>query len=165
MSIAVDRSDQITREGFERLQAELDQLETAGRAEIARWLREARDDGGEPSENPDLSEALEAQALLERQIAALEHRLATARVVEPAADGTAGIGALVHLRKPGGPTLVYQLVGALEADPTRQRLSIESPVGQALLDRVAGDVVDVDAPKGRRRFEILAIHAAEQQAA
>jgi transcription elongation factor GreA len=165
VSIAADRSDLITREGSPRLHAELERLVTTARAEIARWLRDARDDGTEPGENPDLSDALEEQALLERQIAELEHRLATARIVEPAADGTAAIGAHVHLRGPSGTTRVYQLVGALEADPSRRRLSIESPVGQALLGRVAGDAVEVDAPRGRCRFEILAIGAVAEQAA
>ena len=165
MSIAADRSDQITHEGYQRLQGELKRLMTTGRADIARWLRDAREDENEPGENAHLSEALEQQALLERQISELEHRLATARIVEPAADGTAEIGARVHLCTPNGTARVYQLVGAREGDPSRRRLSIDSPVGQALLGRVAGDVVEVDAPKGRCRFEILAIEAPVQQAA
>jgi transcription elongation factor GreA len=163
--LAADRSDQVTREGYQRLQVELERLMTTGRAEIARWLRDAREDGGEPGENAHLSEALEQQALLERHIAELEHRLATARIVEPAADGTVEIGARVHLCTPNGTARVYQLVGAREGDPSERRISIDSPVGQPLFGRVPGDVVEVDAPRGRRRFEILAIDAAAQEAA
>jgi transcription elongation factor GreA len=164
MSVAPDRSNVITHDGHQRLQAELEQLTTARRAEIAAWLRVAREDGGEPGENADLSAALEQQRLLERDIAELEHRLATARVVEPAADGTADIGAHVHLRLNGSPR-VYQLVGALEANPSQRRLSIDSPVGRALLGRVAGEIIEVDAPKGRCRFEIVAVDPPAAEAA
>jgi transcription elongation factor GreA len=163
--IAAVCSDQVTREGYHRLQAELERLMSTGRAEIARWLRDAREDGTEPGENAHLSEALEQQVLLERQIAALEHRLAMARIVEPAADGTAEIGARIHLCTPTGKARVYQLVGVREGDPSQRRVSIDSPIGQALLGRVAGDVVEVDAPKGRRRLEIVAIDAPARQAA
>jgi len=147
----------ITRKGCERLQSELDELVKVRRPEIARWLRDAREDGGEPGENLELAEALDEQALLERRIADLQGRLAFARIVECAADGTADIGAHVRLRPPTGDTALYQLVGAFEGDPQRRLLSIDSPVGQALLGRVEGDVVEVDAPGGRQRFEIVAI--------
>lgn len=157
MSITTGQFGSITRQGYDRLQAELAELVTVDRAEIARWLREAREDGGEPGENLDLGEALEEQALLERRIAELRGRLAIARIVEYAADGTAGVGSHVHLRNPSGHTVLYQLVGALEGDPGKRLLSIDSPVGQALLGRVEGDVVDVEAPGGRRRYEIVAI--------
>ena len=165
MSVSLDRSDLVSREGYQRLQAELQQLVTMGRAEIASRLRDAREDGGEPGENVELGEALREQALLERQIGELERRLASARIVAPAGDGTAGVGTVVRLRGARGDTSVYELVGALEADPTQRRISVDSPVGQALLGRAAGDVVEVEAPKGRCRFEILSVEAPGQQAA
>jgi transcription elongation factor GreA len=156
----------ITRQGYERLRSELDELVNVRRPQIARWLRDAREDGGEPGENLDLAEALDEQALLERRIAELQGRLALARIVECAADGTADIGAHLRLRTPTGDTTSYQLVGALESDPHRRLLSIDSPVGRALLGRTEGDVVEVDAPGGRRRFEIVAIaYSAEALAA
>jgi transcription elongation factor GreA len=157
VSIAADQSGSMTREGYQRLRAELEELVTVRRPEIACWLRDAREDGGEPGDNLDLSEALDEQALLERRIADLQRRLALARIVECAAEGTAGIGAHLRLRTPTGDTACYQLVGALEGDPGRRLLSIDSPVGQALLGRVEGDAVEVEAPGGRRRFEIVAI--------
>jgi transcription elongation factor GreA len=166
VSIAAGQPGSITREGYERLQSELEELVKVRRPEIARWLRDAREDGGEAGENLDLAEALDEQALLERRIAELQGRLALARIVECAADGTADIGAHVRLRTPGGQTALYQLVGALESDPGRRLLSIDSPVGQALLGRTEGDVVEVEAPGGRRRFEIVAIaYSAEALAA
>ena len=165
MSITAGQSDSITREGYERLRAELEQLVTVRRAEVARWVRDARADGGEPGENSDLAEALDEHALLERRIAELEYGLAAARIVEPAADGSADIGTRVRLRTPSGRVVVYEFVGALEADPTQRRLSLASPVGQALLGRVAGEVIEVEAPSGSRRFEILAIDSSAQPAA
>jgi transcription elongation factor GreA len=156
-SIADDNS--ITREGYELLQAELEDLLAVRRPELALRLRAARADGGEPGENVELGDALEEQALLERRIAEVRHRLAAAQVVECVADGTVGIGSHVHLRTPGGDVVVYQVVGAHEGDPARRRLSSHSPVGEALLGRAPGDVVHVDAPGGRRRFEILRLEA------
>ena len=152
----------ITREGYERLQAELDELITVRRPEVARWLRAARADGGEPGENVELGDALDEQVLLERRIAELRHRLAAAHVVECIADGTVSIGSHVHVRTPGGDVVVYQVVGAHEGDPARRRLSRRSPVGQALLARAAGDVVHADAPGGRLRFEILSVDASSE---
>jgi transcription elongation factor GreA len=157
VSTSVAGLGSITRAGYERLQAELDELVTVERAELARWLRDAREDGGEPGENADVAEALEERALLEQRIAELRRRLAEARIVEPADDGTAGIGAYVRLRIDDGKTTLYQLVGSAEGDPAHQRLSIDSPVGRAIAGRAAGDVVEVDAPGGARRLEILGV--------
>lgn len=152
---AADQLRSITRDGHDRLRAQLADLVTVGRREVARWLRDARDGG--PDDNPDLAEALEAHALLERQIAALQNTLALVKVVDYTAYGTAAIGAQVRLRSSSGDTLRYQLVGSAEADPMQRRISIDSPVGQAILGRRQGDVVDVDAPAGTQRLEILEI--------
>jgi transcription elongation factor GreA len=159
-SIADDNA--ITREGYERLQAELDELIAVRRPEVALRLRAARADGGEPGENVELGDALEEQVLLERRIAELRHRLAAAHVVECIANGTVSIGSHVHVRTPGGAVAVYQVVGAHEGDPARRRLSRQSPVGQALLGRAEGDVVHVDAPGGRLRFEVLRVDASPE---
>jgi transcription elongation factor GreA len=156
----------MTRDGYERLQTELEELITVHRPTVARWLREAREDGGEPGENAGVADALEEREQLERRIAELRHRLGEARIVEPTLDGTIGIGAFVRLRTAGGPTIEYQLVGAAEADPAQRRLSVESPVGAALVGLVAGDDVEVEAPGGRHRFEIVEFqYAAEAVAA
>jgi transcription elongation factor GreA len=156
---ASDELRSITREGYERLQAQLDELVTVRRAELASWLRDARDGGGGPDANSDHAEALEEHALLERQIATLRQTLAHVRVIDRDADGTAGIGAYVRLRMPNGASLRLQLVGTAEADPGRGRISIGSPVGEAILGRRHGDVVDVQAPGGTQRIEILEIEA------
>lgn len=159
MSAAAAQLRSITPEGHQRLRAELAELVSVRRPEVARWLRDARDAGGGPDDNPDHSEALDEHALLERRIAVLRHTLALAEIIDYAADGTAGIGAHVRLRMPGGQTMRYQLVGVAEADPRQRRISIESPVGRAILGRRHGDVVDVHAPSGRHRIEILDIQS------
>lgn len=156
---ALDQLRSITREGYERLQTELDHLVTVRRAELATQLRDARDGGGGADANSDHAGALEEHALLERRIAALRQTLALATVIDPDADGTAGIGTYVRLRMPDGATIRLQLVGTAEAAPGRGRISIGSPVGQAILGRRHGDVVDVEAPGGTRRIEILEIES------
>jgi len=156
---AADQLRSITREGYERLQAQLDELMTVRRAELASRLRDARDDGGGPDGNSDHAEALEEHALLERRIAALRQTLALVKVIDYDADGTVGLGAYVRLRMPSGDSMRCQLVGAAEADPARCRISVGSPVGQAILGRRHGDVVDVQAPGGTHRIEILRIES------
>jgi transcription elongation factor GreA len=154
---AADQLRSITRDGYARLRDQLDELVMVQRAEVANWLREARDGGGGPDGNSDRAEALEEHALLERQIAALRRTLALVKVIDYEADGTAGIGAYVRLRMPSGASMRYQLVGPAEAEPNRCRISILSPVGQAIFGRSPGDVVDVHAPGGTHRVEILEI--------
>lgn len=157
--MSADQLRSITREGYERLEAQLHELVTVRRAELASWLRDAREGGGGPDGNPDHAEALEEHALLERQIAELRHTLAHVRVIDTDCDGTAGLGAYVRLRMPNGASMRYQLVGPAEADPGQGRISIGSPVGEAIHGRRDGDVVDVEAPGGTQRIEILEIES------
>jgi transcription elongation factor GreA len=150
--------DSITREGHARLSAELKVLLTDGRRELLERLRDVREDGADASDNAGLADVLEEQSRLERRIADIRSTLATARIAEPLVDGTAGIGARVTVRTAtGGRTLQYELVGAQEADLSAGRLSIASPVGQALLGRAAGDVVEVEAPAGKLSMEIVSV--------
>jgi transcription elongation factor GreA len=103
---------------------------------------------------------LEDQEFLERRITTLEAVLAVARVVDhPPRDGTVGVGSRVRLRDiDSGNTTEYLVVGSIEADPVERKLSSESPVGRALLGRRAGDILDVNAPRGTMRFRILGVH-------
>ena len=156
---AGDQLRSITREGYERLQAQLDELVTVRRAELASRRRDARDAGDGADGHSDHAQALEEHALLERRIAALRQTLALVQVIDPNVDGTAGIGAYVRLRMPNGAALRLQLVGTAEADPGQGRISIGSPVGQAIFGQRRGDVVDVQAPGGTQRVEILEIES------
>jgi transcription elongation factor GreA len=147
----------MTLQGYHRLCDELAVLRTERRQEIAKRLRAAREDGGDPSENGDLADALHEQDQLEHRIAQLMETLAAARIVLPVDDGTAGIGTRVSVRKQDGGVAHYELVSASEADIPRGRISVASPVAQALAGRRCGDVVDVETPRGPVQLEIVAV--------
>lgn len=158
MSTAAHQAEPITREGYERLRAELEELVTIKRRQLADDLREARQDGTEPGENRPVAEALDDHAALERRIDELESALAFARIVDPPADGVAGLGQRLSIRlAPGAAPLRYHLVGPIEADPAARRISIESPIGRALVGHRAGDTVEVETPGGVRAVEIVTV--------
>jgi transcription elongation factor GreA len=150
-------SQLMTPEGYDRLRGELIVLCTERRAEVAEWLRAARDDGGDPSENGDLANALDEQDRLEHRISGLEAVLAMARIVAPTDDGRAQIGTRLQVRRETGPVVHYELVGVSEANASEGRISIASPVGRALAGRTPGDVVDVETPRGVKRLEVVAV--------
>jgi transcription elongation factor GreA len=153
----------VTAEGYAELRAELEALRTDGRRELRERLEEARADGN-LEDNPALYDVLEEQAQLERRIAALESRVAAARVVEPAADGTAGIGSYVRVRDAEtGETEEYELVGPPQADLANGRLSTSAPAGRALCGRQRGETVEFETPRGRRRLEVLDVRAARSE--
>ena len=156
----------ITRAGLERLKEELEELTTAGRDAIAARIRRASRAESNAVESADFQDAREDQALLERRIAILKERIASASVVEPnGRNGVVDLGERVRLRDlQTDEQIEYEVVGSLEADPFARRISAASPFGQALLGRRRGDVAVVDAPRGRVRFEILGIRAAPNRA-
>lgn len=154
----------VTAEGYERLCSELESLRTAGRQAMSERLREARADG-HLEDNPALFDVLEEQAQLERRIATLEARLAAARIAEPNGDGSIGIGSFVRLRDLETSELVeHALVGAIEGDIAQGRVSVEAPVGRALLGAAAGDIVTVACPRGELRLEVISVTGAERRA-
>jgi transcription elongation factor GreA len=146
----------ISAEGYARRCDELAALRTDGRRELRERLREARRDG-DVADNPALQDLLEEQVQLERRIALLEASLAVAEVVEPVADGRADIGSFVTVRDGQGATFEYQLVGPLEFDMSKGRISSAAPVGQALLGKRAGETVDVTTPRGPLALAIVAV--------
>jgi transcription elongation factor GreA len=148
----------LTREGFEKLQEELEILRTQRRQEIAERLHEAME-GGELIENAEYEAAKNEQAFVEGRIKELEVLLATARVVEetPLAD-TVQVGTTVVIREEGSSVdETYTIVGAAEADPGAGKISNESPLGRALINRKAGDKVQVDAPAGSFMVSIIKV--------
>jgi transcription elongation factor GreA len=139
----------LTREGYRKLQDELDYLRTYKRQEIADRLHDAMD-GGELIENAEYEAAKNEQAFVEGRIKELEILLATARVIDenmPSAE-TAQVGSTVTIQEEGNDSEVYTIVGAAEANPAAGRISNESPLGKALLGHKVGDRVQVDAPAG-----------------
>jgi transcription elongation factor GreA len=154
----------VTAEGYERLCSELELLRTDGRRATSERLREARADG-HVEDNPTLFDAVEEQAQLERRIATLEARLASARIAEPNGNGSAGIGSSVRLRDlETGEVVAYEVVGAMEGNVRQGRVSADAPVGRALLGAAAGDIVNVACPRRELRFEVLSVAGAERGA-
>jgi transcription elongation factor GreA len=157
MSTVVRRPCLITREGHLRLQDELNRLVSTERRALAEALREAREDGAEP-ENSSVAVALDQLGALECRIGELEAMLSVARVADPPPDGVAGIGRRVRIRvAPATRVLEYVLVGAIEADAATGRISVESPIGEALVGRRAQETVEVQTPGGLRTVEIVAV--------
>jgi transcription elongation factor GreA len=148
----------VTPAGLEKLSAELDLLRSRREAllEGIKTTPEGAGQRGPSAEHLDDSEEL---ARLERQIAALEDRLASATVVQPdPGDGELGVGERARVRDlDSGEVFEYRLVGVGEADPTAGSISYTSPVGSALLGRRVGDVIEVEVPSGVLRLDILEI--------
>jgi len=148
-------SEQITPDGLTALRAEIEQLETAGRAEMAERIKAARE-LGDLKENAEYHIAKEDQAHLETKILRLTQRLRAARVVDCVEDpDVVGFGSTVTVvDEESGTRSEFTLVGATEADLKSGRLSAESPVAQALVGARAGEVVTVQTPRGDRRYRV-----------
>lgn len=149
----------LTREAYERLREELHDLRTRRRAEVAAAIAEAREKG-DLSENAEYKAAREEQRLLEARIAELEALLAESQVLDPSQVDVSKAGLLATLRlrnRKTGQELTYTLVPAIEANAKAGKISVESPIGKALLGHKVGDVVAVQVPAGLLELEILEI--------
>ena len=143
----------LTPEGLEKLKAELEDLTTTKRREVAERIKDARE-YGDISENSEYDDAKNEQAMLESRIASLEDKLRSASVIDASelSDDVVRVGSVVHVTDAGsGRDLVYTIVGSTEANPSENRLSNESPVGKGLLGRRRGDSVKVQLPSGKQR--------------
>lgn len=150
----------LTQEGYEKLKEELDFLKKVKRREVARSLEKARA-MGDLSENAEYDAAKEAQAHLEKKIQGLEDKLGRARIIENEniPKDKVYIGAKVKLRDgDSGEELEYQLVAPPEADYAQNKISIESPIGKALLGRKIGDLVEIKVPAGTLKYHVLDIN-------
>jgi transcription elongation factor GreA len=145
----------LTAEGFERLNRESDRLRVE-RQRLAERLRSALEFGGASPENGEYVDARRELELLERRMRLVEDRLSAAAVVEPLKDGEVDLGERVTvLDLDSGETIDLRVVGRGESDPAAGEISYESPLGAALVGRRVGDVVEADAPAGRRRLEVV----------
>jgi transcription elongation factor GreA len=149
----------LTKEGFEKLQDELDYLRTIKRQEVADRLHEAME-GGELIENAEYEAAKNEQAFVEGRIQELERLLATARVIEDdkkkRAD-TVQVGSTVTIQEDGVDEETYTIVGAAEANPREGKISNESPMGKAILNHRVGDDVQIETPDGSYTVRIVKI--------
>ena len=143
----------LTPDGLATLKAELEQLSTIRRREVAARIKEARE-FGDISENAEYDDAKNEQAMLEARIAALEDKLRSATVIDASDLGTdmVRVGSMVHVKDQAGKSTKYTIVGSAEA-----KLSNESPVGKALLGRKRGEEVVISTPKGERKLKITTI--------
>jgi len=148
----------MTAEDHRALSAELEQLQTVARAEIAERIKIARE-WGDLKENAEYHDAKNAQAILETKILRLRDQLVRAQIVEvEAGRDTIGLGSRIELvDRPSGRELRYTLVSAVDADAAAGKLSIDSPVGRVLQGRARGDVVEVKTPKGTRTLEVVSV--------
>ncbi|MGQ9459371.1 MAG: transcription elongation factor GreA [Anaerolineae bacterium] len=158
MSLKPGKKNLLTPEGYQELVQELEYLTTVRRREIAELIRQAKSDG-DVMENAAYEEAKVEQAFLEGRIKTLENLLRNAVVVaneDRVSDGTVTFGSTVTVQAPDGERPeTYQLVGSAEADPASGRISVESPLGKALLGHKVGEEVVVETPSGLMRFRIL----------
>ena len=149
----------LTKEGFEKLQEELDYLRKVKRQEVADRLHEAME-GGELIENAEYEAAKNEQAFVEGRIQELDLLLATARVIEDnkkkKAD-TIQVGSTVTIKEDGNDEETYTIVGAAEANPRNGKISNESPMGKAILNHRVGDAVNVETPDGSYTVRIVKI--------
>ena len=151
----------LTSEGAEKLRAELKNLKSVERPKIIAAIAEARSHG-DLSENAEYDAAKEQQGFIEGRIAELEASLSIAEVIDPkslASTGKVVFGARIELYDEEQDAEVsYQLVGNLEADLEHGKISISSPIGRALLGKEEGDEVEVNAPGGKRIYEVLKVN-------
>jgi transcription elongation factor GreA len=149
----------LTPEGLKQLQDEVNHLSTTKREEVAERIKQARE-FGDISENSEYDDAKNEQAMIEHRISQLQEKLRRARVIKESEIDTekVSVGTTVTLKDVnGGEIRIYTLVGSAEADPSKARLSNESPVGQAIIGKKVGDKVTVPVPVGSLSYEILAI--------
>lgn len=146
----------LTKEGFQKLQDELDYLRTAKRQEVADRLHEAME-GGELIENAEYEAAKNEQAFVEGRIQELEMILAAAHIIDEHHNdpNSVQVGDTVTIQEEDAEPEQYTIVGAAEADPRAGKISNESPLGKALLNRHPGDVINVDAPGGSFKVKLL----------
>lgn len=149
----------LTQEGLKKIEEELEHLRTVHRKAVAERIRESKQ-FGELTENSEYEEAKNEQAFVEGRILELKRILQNAHVIEADEVHTdeVGIGSKVTVRDlDTKDEWVYTIVGSVEADPGEDRISDESPVGQALMGHKVGDVVTVDVPAGAARYKIINI--------
>ncbi|MEL7565203.1 MAG: transcription elongation factor GreA [Dehalobacterium sp.] len=154
-----DKEVILTVEGLKKLEEELEQLKSIRRREVAGRIKQAIE-FGDISENSEYEDAKNEQAFIEGTIMALEKKLRNARVIDSndVDVATVSVGSTVKIKDMGsGEELVYTIVGSVEADPMKNKISNESPVGKALLGHSINDVVDINVPVGVIKYKVLNI--------
>ncbi len=150
----------LTTRGAEKLKSELHRLKTVERHAVIKAISEARAQG-DLSENAEYEAAKDKQGFIEGRILEIESKLAAAQIIEPSsvdAGGRIVFGTTVGLEEEAsGAEVTYQIVGDDEADLKLGLISISSPIARALIGKEAGDIAEVRAPGGIKRYEIVEV--------
>jgi transcription elongation factor GreA len=148
----------VTREGLEKLQAELTHLRTDRRREVADRIQQSRERGGTVS-NAEYEEAINERSFVESRIQTLSDMISNAAIIaEERGDRDAvDVGAKVTVRNPQGKPATYTITGSAESDPAQGKISNVSPIGKSLLGKRVGEVAEVNVPSGKIELEIISI--------
>src|SRR5258706_10196856 len=149
----LDKPVLLTKEGLDKLQVELDELRTTRRSEIAERIKYAKE-FGDISENAEYEDAKNEQGMVEGRILTLEKMIRNAVIIEEHHDGVVQVGSVVEVKDDFGKE-TYTIVGPAEVDVARGRISMESPVGKALIGHKVGESVPVQTPGGSRSMKIV----------
>jgi len=152
----MDKPVLLTKDGLARLERELDELRTVRRSEVAERIKYAKD-FGDISENAEYEDAKNEQGMVEGRILVLENMIRNAVLIEePSSGGVVGIGSVVEVKDDFGKQ-TFTIVGPAEVDVAQGRISMESPLGKALLGHKSGEQVEVQSPDGARRVKITKV--------
>ncbi|OQA21682.1 MAG: Transcription elongation factor GreA [Actinobacteria bacterium ADurb.Bin346] len=148
----------LTQEGLKMLQSELDDLVKNKRKEVAERLRESKEFGGDLTENPEYEHAKNDQAFIEGRIEQISEILQNYIIVENEIKGRIDLGAVVILKDMDDKKeKKFKIVSSIESDPEKNKISDESPVGKALLNKIAGDTITVKTPVTTKTYKIIDI--------
>ena len=152
-----DEKVYLTDEGFLELEQELNELKNVKRPAVIKALKEARA-LGDLSENADYDAARDEQAKIEARIQELEYMLEHAKIIEKASGDKVAVGTTVTVKYvDDDEEEEYSIVGSMEADPFENKISNESPIGKAIMDKKVGDTISVESPNGSYDIKIVKI--------
>ena len=156
--MTADNIQYLTKDGYKKIQEELEYLENTAREELSKRLRAAIEQG-DLSENADYISAKEDQGFLEGRIQELKAIIKNSVMIEELEvnNDEVGVGNTIVIQEENFPPEKYFIVGPKEADPANGRISLKSPIGNALLGHSVGDNVDVKTPDGTINFKLLSI--------
>ncbi|OGZ61838.1 MAG: hypothetical protein A2932_02520 [Candidatus Spechtbacteria bacterium RIFCSPLOWO2_01_FULL_46_10] len=146
----------LTQESYNKLHNELEKLETKERPEVAQLLKEAIEQG-DLSENAAYEEAKDRQSHLEKRIHELKNLLGKAEITQTTSDGTVGVGSVIKVRSQEGEERKFTITDASDASPALGKISYDSPLGEAFLNRQVSEIIEAQTPAGPKKYTILEI--------